>query len=152
MGLLQDKLGSLIFSLIKVGFFYFSWFFLVKPLLGHLDFKSKTYHPSMNTMSFQDFADCIFRTLEHDLKLMREEEDELLAGQRGSRIAKWIQSTEKRRSDAGLSAPEKLQMPVPNSGEHGRLKRLTGSFMILPCSSFFSIFLHFSWIKKCKND
>ena len=49
------------------------------------------------------------QTLEHDLKCIREEEDDLLAGQRGSRIAKWIESGKKLRDDTALQAPERIQ-------------------------------------------
>lgn len=49
------------------------------------------------------------RSLEHSLKLLREEQDETMAGQRGSRMAKWIQSTADARKKAGLSEPEKLK-------------------------------------------
>ena len=43
------------------------------------------------------------------MKEMREQQDETMAGQRGSRIAKWIQSSAELRQKAGLSSPEKLK-------------------------------------------
>lgn len=48
------------------------------------------------------------RSIESQMKLIREEEGEMLAGQRGSRLSKWIQSTQKIRDKAGLPAPESL--------------------------------------------
>lgn len=52
------------------------------------------------------------RTLEAELRIIRAEEDGMLAGQRGSRIAKWIDSTAKHRKQ-GLASPEKLQTLWP---------------------------------------
>lgn len=49
------------------------------------------------------------RTMEMELKQLREENDEMMAGQRASRISKWISSTEQVRKEAGLTAPESLQ-------------------------------------------
>ena len=51
----------------------------------------------------------LLRSLEHSLKEMREQQDETMAGQRGSRIAKWTQSSAELRQKAGLSSPEKLK-------------------------------------------
>ena len=47
--------------------------------------------------------------MEMELKQLREENDEMMAGQRASRISKWISSTEQVRKEAGLTAPESLQ-------------------------------------------
>ena len=49
------------------------------------------------------------RTLEHELKEIREQEDEMLAGQRGSRLAKWIAASDSVRQQAGLTAPEAMK-------------------------------------------
>lgn len=49
------------------------------------------------------------RSLEHQLQEIRADEDEMLAGQRGSRVSKWIQHSKDVREKVGLSAPEKLQ-------------------------------------------
>lgn len=49
------------------------------------------------------------RSLEYQLKELREEQDELMAGQRASRIAKWIQYCSEAREKAGLEPLEKLK-------------------------------------------
>ena len=51
------------------------------------------------------------RTLEHDLKQMRLQanEDGMLAGQKNSRLSKWITSTSAAREHAGLQDPAKLK-------------------------------------------
>lgn len=49
------------------------------------------------------------RSLEMDLKEIRMQEDGMLAGQRGSRMSKWIQSSAELRKKAGLDAPDQFQ-------------------------------------------
>ena len=58
---------------------------------------------------FADSCDAHLRSLEHDLKQLRVEEDEMLAGQRASRLSKWIQSSAKLRKTTGLECPDKIK-------------------------------------------
>ena len=67
---------------------------------------------------FSCFCNCMFlswtccRNLEHQLKEIRMNQDEMMAGQRGSRISKWIQHSSTMRDRAGWQAPEKIQSLV----------------------------------------
>lgn len=45
------------------------------------------------------------------MKDIREAEDNMMAGQRGSRLAKWIRLGEESRKKAGLGEPEAIQTP-----------------------------------------
>jgi hypothetical protein len=50
------------------------------------------------------------RTLEHELRVLRSLDDEAHNGQRGSRLAKWIRSTENARKATGVNFPAELEM------------------------------------------
>lgn len=57
-----------------------------------------------------DFPDHFVRTLEHELKEMRVlQEDEVIEGQKGSRMSKWIANAKREFDSRGVAAPEKLQ-------------------------------------------
>ena len=49
------------------------------------------------------------RTLEHENKLLREAENETMSGQRASRMARWIQTSQDLRAHAGFKDPETIQ-------------------------------------------
>lgn len=49
------------------------------------------------------------QTLEHELKMMRLADGELMSGQRGSRLSKWISATEEERQKVGLEEPNKIK-------------------------------------------
>lgn len=51
----------------------------------------------------------MLRTLEHELKMMRLADGELMSGQRGSRLSKWISATEEERQKVGLEEPNKIK-------------------------------------------
>jgi hypothetical protein len=51
----------------------------------------------------------MLRTLEHELKMMRLADGELMSGQRGSRLSKWISATEEERQKLGLEEPNKIK-------------------------------------------
>ena len=71
-----------------------TWSLLGRVWSNHESLASVLFHP---------------RTLEHELKEIREQEDEMLAGQRGSRLAKWIATSDDVRQQAGLTAPEAMK-------------------------------------------
>lgn len=49
------------------------------------------------------------RTLESQLKEIREQNDEMYAGQRGSRISKWIERSKTFLDQSGVAAPVRLK-------------------------------------------
>ena len=47
--------------------------------------------------------------MEHELKLLREADDETMTGQRASRHAKWMETSQELRNVGGFSDPEQLR-------------------------------------------
>lgn len=56
------------------------------------------------------FRETFVRTFEHNLKVMRAADDEILQGQKGSRLAKWILSADTKRAQAGAEKPETIEI------------------------------------------
>lgn len=71
--------------------------------------------PSISPLSDSKKTDTValyfrpVRTLEHENKLLREAENETLSGQRASRMARWIQTSQDLRAHAGFKDPETIQ-------------------------------------------
>lgn len=49
------------------------------------------------------------RTLEHELKLLREADGETMTGQRASRMSKWMQVSKEMCRAVGLSEPDRIE-------------------------------------------
>lgn len=60
-------------------------------------------------MIHHDSTWSMLRTLEHELKMMRLADGELMSGQRGSRLSKWISATEEERQKLGLEEHNKIK-------------------------------------------
>lgn len=54
----------------------------------------------------------LLRSLEHQLKCLREENDEMHAGQRGARLAKWIARSKEIAEKTGVQLGQSVRIPV----------------------------------------